>query len=79
MSVPHFKLFRLLLYKPVFPEAPENVDVGGELIWGERTTFDGQIGRLSRIDLMARYSFGHPWAFHVTTSHCGRGLRDVTQ
>ncbi len=57
MSVPYFKLLRLFLYSTLFSEAPENVDVDGELIWGERKTPDGQIRGLSRSDLLAQYSF----------------------
>ncbi len=46
------EVFVNLIYSPI-----KNVDLGGEWIWGQRKTFDGQIGGLSRIDLMARYSF----------------------
>ena len=41
-----------LIYTPI-----KNVDLGGEWIYGERKTFGGQIGTLSRVDLMARYGF----------------------
>ena len=44
--------FLNLIYSPI-----KNVDLGVEWIWGKRKTFDGQIGGLSRLDLMARYSF----------------------
>ncbi|MEP7298026.1 MAG: DcaP family trimeric outer membrane transporter [Burkholderiales bacterium] len=46
------EVFLNLIYSPI-----KNVDLGGEWIWGQRKTFDGEIGGLSRIDLMARYSF----------------------
>lgn len=46
------EVFLNLIYSPI-----KSVDLGGEWIWGQRKTFDGEIGRLSRIDLMARYSF----------------------
>ena len=46
------EVFVNLIYSPI-----KNVDLGGEWIWGQRKTFDGQIGGLSRLDLMARYSF----------------------
>lgn len=41
-----------LIYTPI-----KNVDLGVEWIWGQRKTFGGQVGGLSRLDLMARYSF----------------------
>jgi hypothetical protein len=46
------EVFLNFIYSPI-----KNVDLGGEWIWGQRKTFSGQIGGLSRIDLMARYSF----------------------
>jgi hypothetical protein len=39
-------------YNPI-----KNVDLGAELIQGKRTTYDGQVGDMSRVDLIARYSF----------------------
>lgn len=41
-----------LIYSPI-----KNIDLGGEWVYGERQTFDGQTGTLSRLGLMARYSF----------------------
>lgn len=41
-----------LYYLPI-----KNVELGAELIWGKRTTYDGQTGDLSRLNLQARYSF----------------------
>ena len=41
-----------LIYSPI-----KNVELGGELVLGQRKTFDGETGKLSRIDLMGRYSF----------------------
>ena len=35
----------------------KNVDLGAEYIGGQRTTFDGQTGDLSRFNLLGRYSF----------------------
>lgn len=35
----------------------KNIDLGAELIGGERTTFGGDKGDLSRFNLLARYSF----------------------
>ena len=35
----------------------KNVELGAEAVWGRRDTFGGGTGRLSRIDLMGRYSF----------------------
>ena len=46
------QLFVNLIYSPI-----KNVDLGGELIFGKRKTFDGESGTLSRFDLMGRYSF----------------------
>jgi hypothetical protein len=39
-------------YNPI-----KNIDLGAELIQGKRTTFGGQVGDMSRLDLIARYSF----------------------
>ncbi len=41
-----------LYYVPI-----KNVELGAELIWGKRKTYDGQSGDLSRLNLQARYSF----------------------
>ena len=41
-----------LIYAPI-----KNVELGGELILGERQTFSGEKGVMQRIDLMGRYSF----------------------
>jgi DcaP outer membrane protein len=41
-----------MYYMPI-----KNVELGAELIWGKRKTFDGQTGDLSRLNLQARYSF----------------------
>ena len=41
-----------LIYSPI-----KNVELGGELILGERQTFSGEKGVMQRIDLMGRYSF----------------------
>ena len=46
------EVFFDLIYTPI-----KNVDLGAEWIYGERRTFGGQVGTLSRIDLMGRYSF----------------------
>ena len=46
------ELFVNLIYSPM-----KNVDLGGELIVGRRKTFDGDTGKLTRLDLMGRYSF----------------------
>ena len=46
------QLFVNLIYTPI-----KNVELGGELIYGQRKTFDGDKGTLSRFDLMGRYSF----------------------
>ena len=35
----------------------KNVDLGAELIQGKRKTFGGDVGDMSRVDLIARYSF----------------------
>jgi len=35
----------------------KNVELGAELIWGKRKTYDGQSGDMSRLNLQARYSF----------------------
>ena len=35
----------------------KNVELGGELIGGRRTTFDGQQGDMLRLNLQARYLF----------------------
>jgi hypothetical protein len=40
------------IYVPV-----KNVELGAEYIQGSRKTFDGDSGKMSRFDLMARYSF----------------------
>ncbi|MBC7734144.1 MAG: hypothetical protein H7306_20010 [Bacteriovorax sp.] len=45
------QLFVNLIYSPI-----KNVELGGELIHGERKTFDGDKGTMSRFDLMGRYS-----------------------
>ena len=41
-----------VIYTPL-----KNVELGAELVWGRRDTFAGASGRLSRIDVMGRYSF----------------------
>ncbi len=46
------QLFVNLIYSPM-----KNVELGGEVILGERKTFAGEIGRMQRVDLMGRYSF----------------------
>lgn len=46
------QLFVNLIYTPI-----KNVELGGELIYGQRKTFDGDKGTMSRFDLMGRYSF----------------------
>jgi len=46
------QLFVNLIYSPI-----KNVELGGELIYGQRKTFDGDKGSMSRFDLMGRYSF----------------------
>ncbi len=35
----------------------KNVDLGAELIQGKRTTYTGEVGDMSRLNLQARYSF----------------------
>ena len=35
----------------------KNVELGAEYVWGKRDTFGGGTGRLSRVDVMGRYSF----------------------
>ncbi len=35
----------------------KNVDLGAELIQGKRTTYSGEVGDMSRLNLQARYSF----------------------
>ena len=44
--------FLNLIYAPI-----KNVELGGELILGERQTFAGEKAVMQRIDLMGRYSF----------------------
>jgi hypothetical protein len=46
------QLFVNLIYTPV-----KNVDLGAELIYGQRKNFTSDAGTMRRIDLMARYSF----------------------
>ena len=46
------ELFLNLFYTPI-----KNVDLGGEVIFGERKTFGGESSKLQRVDLMGRYSF----------------------
>ena len=46
------QLFVNLIYSPI-----KNVELGGELIYGKRKTFDSESGTQSRFDLMGRYSF----------------------
>jgi len=46
------ELFANLIYSPI-----RNLDLGAELIYGKRKTFVGEVGTLSRIDLMSRYAF----------------------
>jgi len=41
-----------MIYTPV-----KNVDLGAEYIFGQRTTLTGEKGDLSRVNLMARYTF----------------------
>jgi hypothetical protein len=41
-----------MIYSPL-----KNVELGGELILGERKTFNDEKGSMSRFDLMGRYSF----------------------
>ena len=41
-----------------YADAPiKNVELGGELILGERQTFLGENGVMQRVDLMGRYFF----------------------
>jgi hypothetical protein len=47
-----FQVHAGLIYNPV-----KNVDLGAEYIYGERKTLEGEIGGLSRFNLMARYTF----------------------
>ncbi len=35
----------------------KNIDLGAELIQGKRTTYTGEVGDMSRVNLIARYSF----------------------
>jgi hypothetical protein len=35
----------------------KNVDLGAELIQAKRTTYTGEVGDMSRVNLIARYSF----------------------
>ena len=46
------QLFVNLIYTPI-----KNVELGGEVIYGQRKTFAGDTGTMSRFDLMGRYSF----------------------
>lgn len=46
------QVFFNLIYSPV-----KNLELGGELIFGERQTFTNDSGYMFRADLMARYSF----------------------
>ncbi|CAN5282826.1 DcaP family trimeric outer membrane transporter [soil metagenome] len=46
------QIFANLIYSPI-----KNVELGGELIYGQRKNFAGEKGTLSRFDLMGRYSF----------------------
>ena len=46
------QLFLNLIYSPI-----KNVELGGEVILGERKTFGGETGAMRRVDLMGRYSF----------------------
>lgn len=46
------QLFVNLIYTPI-----KNVDLGAELIYGQRKNFTNDAGTMRRIDLMARYSF----------------------
>ncbi len=41
-----------MIYSPI-----KNVELGGELIFGQRRTFGDQKGDMTRLDLMGRYSF----------------------
>ncbi len=46
------QVFVNLIYSPI-----KNVELGGELILGERKTFSGEKGAMQRLDLMGRYTF----------------------
>ena len=46
------QLFVNLIYSPI-----KNVELGGEVILGERKTFGGETGAMRRVDLMGRYAF----------------------
>ena len=46
------QVFVNLIYAPI-----KNVELGGEVIVGERKTFSGEKGVMQRLDLMGRYSF----------------------
>ncbi len=46
------ELFINMIYSPL-----KGVELGAEYIYGQRKTFVGDTGKLSRFDLMARYSF----------------------
>jgi hypothetical protein len=46
------EVFVNLIYSPI-----KNIDLGGEWVYGQRKTFDGQTGTLSRLGFMGRYSF----------------------
>ncbi len=46
------QLFMNLIYSPI-----KNVELGGELILGERKAFSGETGKMQRVDLMGRYAF----------------------
>lgn len=46
------QVFANLIYAPI-----KNVELGGEVIIGERKTFAGEKGAMQRLDLMGRYSF----------------------
>jgi hypothetical protein len=46
------QLFANLIFSPV-----KNLELGGEVIYGKRKNFIGEVGTMLRLDLMARYSF----------------------
>jgi hypothetical protein len=46
------QLFINTIYSPI-----KNLDLGVEYIYGQRKTFVGDVGTMSRFDLMGRYSF----------------------
>lgn len=46
------QLFVNLIYSPI-----RNVELGAEVIFGDRKTFLGEKGQMRRVDLMGRYSF----------------------